>query len=366
MARKILIFSDGTGQRGVRRDGSSTNIHKMYKAAKKADPTKTDQRAFYDHGLGADGDSPVRDLLSKGTGLGISRNITECYNFILRCYEPGSQIGCFGFSRGAYTVRSVGGVLSTVGVPQADQSGLNIRTGSDRDDDQDVAKLRWQIAEQAVKTYQIADRNERETAAREFREKFACADAVPHAVGVFDTVESLGLPGITDVFNPFRHKFHDTTLSHRTPFGFHALSIDENRRSFQPVLWDETSRPDEQVIEQRWFPGVHSDIGGGYVETGLSDTALQWMIDQCSAARVGFQFDTTEVDIVPNIATGQQHNERTGFGFFWLPKHRGDYIRWRATDDSWLCDDLELRYQQQQPAYRPDVLRNHPRVENFY
>lgn len=365
MARKLLIFSDGTGQRGVRDDGASTNVERMHRAAKAADPGQERQVAFYDGGLGTGGFAPY-DLASKATGLGISKNIIQCYDFILRTHEAGSHIGVFGFSRGGYTVRSLGGVLANAGVPAATQNGINIRTGLDDEGDLKTRNLRWEIATRAVKTYQITDADERRNSSQDFRDEFDCAETVPHVVGVFDTVESLGLPGVTNIFNPLRHKFHDTKLSARTPFGFQALAIDENRYMFQPVLWDERGGIPGQVIEQRWFPGVHSDIGGGYLQKGLSDAALQWMIERCSQPGIDIEFDTSSFDVSPNIGTGEQHNERTGFGRFWLPKNRGDFIEELEVDRSRLSGQIEKRFDEHSPPYRPEVLENHPRVKNYY
>ncbi len=365
MAHKLLIFSDGTGQRGVRDDGASTNIERMHRAAKAADPDQQRQVTFYDGGLGTGGFAPY-DLASKATGLGISKNIIQCYDFILRTHETGSRIGVFGFSRGGYTVRSLGGVLANAGVPAAVQDGINIRTGLDDQGDLQTRNLRWKIATRAVKTYQISNTDERRQSSEDFRDEFKSEEAVPYVVGVFDTVESLGLPGVTNVFNPLRHKFHDTKLSARTPYGFQALAIDENRYMFQPVMWDERGGIPGQVIEQRWFPGVHSDIGGGYLEKDLSDVALQWMIERCSQPGIEIEFDTSTIGVNPNIGTGEQHNERTGFGRFWWPKNRGDFIDELEVDRSWLCDDIEQRFDEHSPDYRPEVLQNHPRVKTRY
>src|SRR5690606_10653754 len=129
------------------------------------------------------------------------------------------------------------------------------------------ARRRRKIAEEAVAAYKIKNETDRKRAGAEFAARYSASSVVPDVVGVFDTVRALGLPGVMNLVNPWRHEFHDTELSVRVPVGLHALSIDENRRAFPPVLWDDLDaegRAAGQVIEQVWFPGVHSDIGGGY------------------------------------------------------------------------------------------------------
>src|SRR5690606_11862924 len=136
-------------------------------------------------------------------------------------------------------------------------------------------------------------------------------------------VRALGLPGVMNLVNPWRHEFHDTELSVRVPVGLHALSIDENRRAFPPVLWDDLDaegRAAGQVIEQAWFPGVHSDIGGGYHDDRrLADLSLRWMLGRLrDVARLHIPLTVAGDDLL----LGAAHDERTGFGVFWLPQDR--------------------------------------------
>lgn len=369
MITHTLVFSDGTGQRGVPdQNGNAgrgaTNIYKMFLAAR----TEPAQKCFYDAGLGSDPQHPLdwmswgMNLLAKATGLGISRNILDCYEFLIIDGQPDRRIGLFGFSRGAYTVRSLGGLLGLCGVPAPMQGGTDIRQ-----DTPGSNSLRRTIMDEALAIYQTYGEDKKALRAQlgsDFKARYKCRDAIPTVIGVFDTVESLGLPGIMDAFNPLAHRFHDANLNPKVPFGFQALSIDENRRAFQPQIWDQRDVPAGQTMEQVWFPGVHSDIGGGYDEAGLSDLALGWMAANCARPGVDIALPFS-VAISPDV-TAQQHDERTGLGALWLKRERGQYIRKDAVDVDPLAARIENRFQSYQPAYRPTALADHPRTQGFY
>lgn len=213
MPKNIVIFSDGTGQAGgLKPDQRISNIYKLYRACRcdeGSDIDPANQVSFYDPGLGTENDQgsipvrsiqKVRKLWSGATGSGLSRNIADCYEAILKHYEPGDRIFLFGFSRGAYTARCVGGVLSYCGVPtHAEGGGPLPRFG----------RALRAIADEAVqKVYEHGaghkdDANlklEREEQARRFRKKYGSenaegkANVVPYFIGVFDTVAALGAP----------------------------------------------------------------------------------------------------------------------------------------------------------------------------
>lgn len=218
MAKNILIFSDGTGQAGgLRPDQRLSNIYKLYRASRTGPDSTIDparQIAFYDPGLGsAEIPSPgllqvatvIRKYLSSALGVGLTRNVADCYEHILKVYEPGDRIFLFGFSRGAYTVRSVAGVLNLCGVPIKDADGKPIpRAG----------RALRRIADEAV--HDVYEHGaggerakyepEREEKARRFRLKYGTQDeesgqnlrgnAPPHFIGVFDTVAALGTSGL--------------------------------------------------------------------------------------------------------------------------------------------------------------------------
>lgn len=350
-----LIFSDGTGQRGVRDDDSvkNTNVFQMFVAAE----NKIYLETFYDPGLGAPDEGQrnlrrvLRDWWSKATGWGITANIVDCYEALILKWRPGMKIGLFGFSRGAFTVRCLSGVLATCGIAQTD-NGVPIS----RDEKGEGAKRRRAIAEEGVAAYKLKDMRARKETGEAFRRAYGAVDEVADVVGVYDTVKALGLPGVTNLVNPWQFDFHDTSLSPRVPLGLQALSVDENRKVFAPVLWNAPAPG--QRIEQAWFPGVHSDVGGGYADDWrLADLSLDWMLSRLRD-EAGLHIPLT-VSMNDNLV-GRAHDERTGFGIFWLPAER---VVTRAAS---LCDNIEARFKRMVPPYRPAPLKGHSRVKRFY
>lgn len=230
MAKNILIFSDGTGQAGgLRPDQNLSNIYKLYRASRTGPDSPIDPReqvAFYDPGLGTESDGgkipfrPIqqfRKLWSSATGTGITQNIIDCYEAIIRLYEPGDRVFLFGFSRGAYTARCVGGVMSLCGVPTHDADGRPIPK---------LGKRLRKIATEAVRNiYQHGSgsddptrKAERQEKGRRFREKYGSnnadgvANEVPYFIGVFDTVAALGAPALRRIGLGFALTAFVTTL----------------------------------------------------------------------------------------------------------------------------------------------------------
>jgi uncharacterized protein (DUF2235 family) len=214
LSKNILIFSDGTGQAGgLTPDQALSNVYKLYRASRVGPDSQIDpkqQIAFYDAGLGTDNDGgtiPLRSLKwfrkfwSSTTGTGISRNIADCYEAIVKHYEPGDRIYLFGFSRGAYTARCVGGVLGLCGIPTQGKDGVALPR---------YGKALRAIADEAVaKVYEHGSgkedsdgvyKKERLEKARRFRAQYASgteleSNTVPYFIGVFDTVAALGASG---------------------------------------------------------------------------------------------------------------------------------------------------------------------------
>ena len=270
MSRRLIICADGTwntASRSGREQSFSTNVAKLARAIKPVTAAGMSQVTFYREGVGTQW-GPDR-LLGGAFGLGISKNICDCYHFLVNNYAAGDEIFLFGFSRGAYTVRSLAGLIRNCGILQPEQ------------------------AERIPEAYRLY-RNRSDTAhpngdeARLFRALYA-REARIKCLGVWDTVGALGVP-VTLLNHLFlrAYEFHNVRLSSSVDNAFHAIAIDERRKAFAPTLWEPQGVPG-QTVEQVWFPGVHANIGGGYSDSHLSDNALLWMIERAESC--GLEID---------------------------------------------------------------------------
>lgn len=391
MAKNIVILSDGTGQSASMPQEERSNVWKLWNASKDA-AHKDQQITFYDEGLGAEHKQEwwrwSYDLLSKATGLGISQNIKDCYVALIEFYEPGDRVFLIGFSRGAYTVRSLGGVLSLCGIPQRDGSGKSprARAGASQKEVDDAKAVRAALAAEAIdKVYQHygdgEKKKERIALGQQYRAKYnshaidASDPPFPYFVGVWDTVRALGVPGSSGLSFLFAHAFHDATLNPHVPHARQALSIDENREIFRPEIWDETQETDEARqrgrIKQVWFPGVHCDVGGGYKETGLSDLAMDWMIKEATAIPHPLIIDGTKLSLQPAF-DDLQHNERTGLGVTWVEGTREACFNGTGPEtlyEKFVGQRFDLSVARCLPKdgpYRPRSLRTHRDYKGRY
>lgn len=319
--KRIVILADGTWNSPEQ--GRPTNVLRMAHSIR---PTAAGvkQVVFYDWGVGSD-----RMKLAGGlTGAGIDKNIMDGYRFIVHNYDPGDALFFFGFSRGAYTVRSLAGLIRNCGILR--------RTFEDR-------------IPAAYRHYRkrTADSSPDAPDSVAFRKEFAVADVTPiEFVGVWDTVGALGIPvPFWGTLGAREFLFHDTAPSRIIRHARHALSIDEDREDFLPTLWDKKPGLD---LQQVWFAGVHSDVGGGYEEPGLSDIACLWMMEE--ASRCGLKFE-------PHLRSGlkpdpraPQHNERKNIYLARKavvraiagPLHRSVKIRWEADVDGYRARSKAL------------------------
>ena len=254
MSKKIVFCADGTWNHPhspVMVTEVDTNVYKLYKML----AVTSGQLTFYDDGVGSDG-TPVDRLLGGAFGAGLFQKIKDGYTAIAHVYEKDDQIFIFGFSRGAYTARSLAGMIAICGLPTAnfDQHLVDTAFQAYRDKDQRATLLASLTA-------------------------YSLYDAKITVLGVWDTVGALGIPGaLFDAKDEILCGFLDTGLHPDVLAAYHALAIDERRREFQPTLWTSTPAPG-QILEQVWFPGVHCDVGGGYSQCGLSDITLSWMLN---------------------------------------------------------------------------------------
>ena len=468
-------------------DQSLSNVYKLYRATR-CDPTSTinpeEQLAFYDAGLGSKADPGdkrlrglarrVHDLLAEGLGLGITRNIIDCYAAIIQLWQPGDRIYLFGFSRGAYTVRCLGGVLKLCGVPTQMKNGASLK--------RDLTSAEA-IAKEAVKqVYQFGAsikgdpyRQDRLELAAHYRASYASghidstkANAVPYLIGVWDTVAALGagwsrlfalgviglvaialfawaLKGLLLIpwfaalipaplawhifvdlliaisvggvvaylathlkcafglsrpwyktlhLTGWRMKFYDTDLDPDVSFARHAISIDENRADFARVPWTDhgqkhidPNQPGPDWLQQIWFAGNHSDIGGSFAEneSRLSDITLSWMIEQATRLPDPILVDRFYLKLWPSF-DGPQHDERKS-AIAGLPKWvlrlllcflPQKSIGWEEglrliPRDAPLHPSVLKRFNagpvlqyDVTAVYRPEPLRNHNEVKQYY
>jgi uncharacterized protein (DUF2235 family) len=249
-----------------------------------------EQLVFYDAGVGT---GNILDRWTGGAfGTGLSDNIQDGYQFLLHNYCPDDEIYLFGFSRGAYTARSLAGFIRKCGILQKCYSHRIV---------------------DAYKIYRIREGAADSKRAREFRERYSITVfPVPiKFIGVWDTVGALGIPG--NLFKSTlgrRYQFHDTELSSSVESAYHALAINERRRFFAPTLFHQTpkGRAKDQKLEQVWFPGVHSDVGGGYKKPQLSNEAFYWM--KAKAEGHGLAFDDP-CHVPPGDPEGPMHESWT-------------------------------------------------------
>jgi uncharacterized protein (DUF2235 family) len=289
MGKNIVVFSDGTGQKGG--VGSNTNVYKLFNMITDRSP---EQIAFYDPGLGTDWKKVTGNI----SGRGISKNILDCYRFIFENYESGDNLYLFGFSRGAATVRSLSAFIELFGI---------------------LPKSRSDLIDQAFKIYKIRNDKRRDRKAKAFIKKHHTMWCRIEFLGVWDTVAALGFPikSVSAVLDRlFPHHFHSFELSEAVNYARQALSIDEERKTFHPALWNKfKDDPEDPRVKQVWFCGVHTDIGGGYAEDGLSNITLKWMIKEATDKGLLIYPDSKaykrllEAKIDPD---GTMHNEIKG------------------------------------------------------
>ncbi|HAX89017.1 MAG TPA: DUF2235 domain-containing protein [Cyanobacteria bacterium UBA11162] len=274
--KRLIVCCDGTWQ-----DLTSpcpSNVVRIAQAIKPIADDGTPQIVFYDEGIGTEAKS--NKIAGGVTGRGIDKNIEDGYRFLCFNYTPGDEIYLFGFSRGAYTVRSLAGMIYC--------SGLLTRAH--------ICK-----APSAYKLYRNRDIKPRDKEAVEYRKSYG--EQVPITLlGCFDTVGSLGLPDLS-AWSDFdkqlnkKYAFHDTTLSPIVQNALHACAIDEVRKTFQVTPMKKHPNVEGQRVREVWFPGGHGCVGGGTESyRGLSDAALQWMMDSIGDLGLGLEFDPNAIE----------------------------------------------------------------------
>ncbi len=351
MPRRLVVLFDGTWNR-VR---THTKVERLWKLIAHADPAGAGQVSKYIAGVGVK--PGMQHWLGGAFGMGLSENVKEGYRWLSEKWREGDEIWLFGFSRGAYSARSLGGLIRKCGLLKPDRH----------------ARVSAQRVDEAYGLYRNAidpdDPNVeafRAVHSREVRIRF---------IGVWDTVGSLGVPFVASWF-PFarsRYRFHDTDLSKIVQYAYQALAIDEHRADFEPTKWERnpddlasgespTAKKPEQVeVEQRWFVGGHADVGGGEKTDGaghrpdtLPEIALAWM--QTKAAAAGLAFKEPYIP-APDAVLAVPNDSYATFmcGLYHLLKKPYDRVIGGGVNEA--IDDSVWKKWNENPDYRPPSLQ---------
>ena len=335
MSKRIVICSDGTGNSAIK--GRGTNVFKLFEAVDldghRVDAAKTPQVAIYDDGVGTQTFTPLK-ILAGATGWGLSRNVKHLYKELSRVYDPGDEIFMFGFSRGAFTVRTLAGFIASCGLINPARLENKTFKGLERAVDEAYSAYRKCYRPELWKVFGEPTLD----AAKEFRKRVSFdIDVSIRFLGVWDTVDAVGLPfWIGDFINLtlYRFKFPDLKLTPIVERACQALAIDDERESFRPLLWEQEAK-DADRIEQVWFAGSHSNVGGGYPKQGMSLVALDWMLAHAQRAGVhvgkdGLRLNDADRESFRSHASvdDKLYDPRAGLGTFY---------RWKIRDIATLC-----------------------------
>lgn len=298
----------------------------------------TQQLVHYDEGVGAH----WHDWFTGGAfGRGLSQNIREGYAWLARHYEEGDQVFIFGFSRGAYSARSLVGLIRKAGVLKGasgmSKEALEARVGA------------------AYELYRTKHPNPDVPEAKAFRAQHSREIKV-RFIGVWDTVGALGIPFPKIPFSSDYYHFHDTGLSRIVEHAYQALAIDEHRGTFAPTLW--TTKPEGTTIEQRWFAGAHSNVGGGYKNDPMPSVALRWI--QQRAEGCGLEMKAlAPVAANAHLAPINDSFKEFMFGVYALLRAGKRHHRPIGTAVEEHVDDTVLARRDKDPSYRPPGLEDY-------
>jgi hypothetical protein len=295
------------------------------------------QVALYHDGVGTEATRWFA-LLTGATGWGLSRNVKQLYGELARVYAPGDKIFLFGFSRGAFTVRTLAGLIHACGI--LDLSRYPTNAAFNRGVRDAYHEYRQLYNSWATRLFHETKKLTPERVG-ELRSRFsvrvpefddAASGPVIAFIGVWDTVDAVGLPiAAAEFVNRvvYAFKFPDRTLNLSVAHACHALALDEQRESFAPVLWNELKTEQPERIEQVWFSGVHSNVGGGYPRQGMSLVALDWMMSK--AELHGLRFVPAERLLYRYHADvdDKLYDSRAGIGVLY---------RWQPRDVQRLCE----------------------------
>lgn len=265
--QKLILLFDGTWNDPE----DQTNVYRITRLIHDYD-NGVQQRFYYDPGVGT---SKFQRFIGGAFGYGLSKNLLEGYDWLSKRYKEGDEIWIFGFSRGAYTARSLVGLIRKCGLVHVVTPGL---------------------LDRAENIYRDQDLHPDSEVCKEFKESCSRQPRI-HFIGVWDTVGALGVPG-TNLFKS-KYDWHDTELSSIVDHAYQAVALDEHRAAYNVSLWtskDGKKKAGNLDVEQRWFIGAHANVGGGYgADDTLADISLKWMLDKAENAGLKVdQYDVTQ------------------------------------------------------------------------
>jgi uncharacterized protein (DUF2235 family) len=393
MIKNIVLLSDGTGNSSS--SPFKTNVWRLYQAIDikppedPNDPKTPEQIVYYDNGVGTENFKPLA-ALGGAFGFGVWKNVKDLYTFVCRNYQLGDQIYGFGFSRGAFTIRLLMGLIGKCGIVktkphseaklreavgmayEAYRRDFLLRAARRRGSlfyYRLLRKPRYLTDEEGRQTHQIDLTNGKDDSIVQF-----FVD-VPF-LGVWDTVDAYGMP-IDELKIAIDHWVWPMSFADRDPAKNitvirHALSLDDERPTFRPVLWNEmvSTQPsgpraalDNNRIQQVWFAGVHANVGGGYPDDGLAYSALDWMITEARACKLRFIQQCRDEVQWRASPHGEKYDSRSGLAGYYRYGPRDvsllchDERHGVEVPDPWVHVDAFDRIARQQRAYAPVSLK---------
>lgn len=373
--KRIAIFCDGTWNRAYA--PNPTNVVQLAQAVRLTADDGITQQVFYIMGVGTGrGSNWVGRSLDRVTGgimgWGLLENIEDIYRSLVFCYEPGDEIYIFGFSRGAYTARSLAGLIRSCGIPPREnvhripEAIARYRSTDAETHPRHVNSYQWRSVFAPFTTTSEAEFEWRMT-----HRPGLCEVLKIQHMGIWDTVGALGVPGFlmaAPLLNK-SHQFHDAELSSSVVSARHAVAIDEHRKTFPSSPWnnmdhlnkvrlgvetlDDTPR-EKWPYRQEWFPGDHGSIGGGGDIDGLSSFTLQWIAE--GAAKAGLSLRENQLKRAytgQDIDVALMNKRHAGLANSLM---RMTIAHREGPSDVRHVSTTAARRVQEVPSYRPKVL----------
>jgi len=318
LGRKIVVFSDGTGNSAA--STTKTNVWRVYEAL---DLTGDDQIAIFDDGVGTSAFNPAR-YLGLAFGYGLKTNVLDLYKFICRNYQDGDEIHCFGFSRGAFTIRLLIGLITSVGlVPQVTAEEMHRRArAAYRTYRRDAFRRPWLTT---------LFRRIRDWCSPPAKGDYRTEGIRIRFLGLWDTVGAYGMPIDELTIAVDRWVWPMVLMDHSLPANVerarHALALDDERRTFHAItLVDpgpsaakiaEGACLDDQRLIEAWFAGMHANVGGGYADDRLAHVSLCWILHEAAQVGLRFRGDKLAEYEAYASANGEMADSRSGAGIFY-------------------------------------------------